>query len=438
MRVLLNIALLATLMTTAHAAVSLTTVEDVLYQANGAKFNGVVFVEWRHLVTTGPANVAGQSAVVRVADGLLRIQLVPTTTAPGGAYYSVSYYSGGRIQFREYWSVPPSSKPLKLSNVRIVGPPLAGNTLPPPEQTLLQIADVAGLAVELDARPVKGPGYAPGRAAWINESGQLEAVAGDWTDCVRVDGTAGPCGLNTPPGPDYVDGEIPQGALDGFNRVFTLSQTPQPASSLQVFRNGLLQKAGLDYVLNGNVITFDAAAVPQAGDILQCSYRVPAGSAPPSRQPVAYSPAQVICSGTGASTSSTALVNLASCQIPANVLRAGDRVEIRFSYGHQGTQQEYAFEVRWGGAPLVSRTAGSAEAYIAGKAEAGVYSSGVQWDVQSWGSSTAFSAAAGNVTASPASGAVIDFLGKLAASSSDTVALRNFTVLRYPATSQPQ
>lgn len=438
MRVLFNIALLATLTAPIHAAVSLTTVEDVLYQADGAKFNGVVFVEWRHVVTTGANNVAGQSAVARVVDGLLRVQLVPTTTVPGGAYYLVSYYSAGRVQFREYWSVPPSSKPLKLSNVRIVGPPLAADTLPPPEQTLLQISDVAGLTEELEARVVKGPGYAPGRAAWVNESGQLEAVAGEWTDCVRVDGTAGPCDSSQPSGPDYVDGEVPQGVLDGANRDFTLSQAPQPASSLQVFRNGLLQRVGVDYVLNGNVITFDASAVPQPGDILQSSYRVPAGSAPPSGQPLPYVQAQVLCSGTGASTSSTELTSLASCQIPANVLQAGDRVEVRFSYAHHGAQQDYTFEVRWGGTALVSRTAGSSEAYIAGRAEAGVHASGVQWDAQSWGASTALSVGAGNLTSAPSAGVVIDFLGRLAAASSDTVALPNFTVLRYPAANLTQ
>jgi hypothetical protein len=319
MRALSSIALAAALTLTLQGAVSLTTVEDVLYQADGTKFNGVVFIEWRSRAVAGAANVAGQSAVVRVVDGLLRAQLVPTTTVPGGAYYQVSYYSGGRIQFREYWSVPPSSSPLKLSYVRVASPILAGNTLPPPEQTLVQISDVAGLTEELESRPVKGPGYLPGRAAWINESGQLEAVSGEWTDCVRVDGTAGPCGVSLPPGPEFVDGERPQGTLDGVNRVFVLAQAPQPEASLQLFRNGLLQEAGVDYVLNGNVITFFEAAVPQPGDLLQASYRVPGGQLPSSGAALRFTSAQVLCSGNGSTTNSTSLISLASCQIPANV-----------------------------------------------------------------------------------------------------------------------
>lgn len=437
MKAITSIALAAALTLTTYAAISLTTVEDVLYQADGAKFNGVVFIEWRSQVSAGAANVAGQSAVVRVVDGLLRAQLVPTTTVPGGAYYQVSYYSGGRIQFREYWSVPPSARPVKLSSIRIASPVMAGNTLPPPEQTLVQISDVAGLTEELEARPAKGPAYLPGRAAWINESGQLESVAGELTDCVRVDGTAGPCGVGGGQGPDFVDGETPQGALDGSNRVFTLAQAPQPAASLQVYRNGLLQKAGADYVLNGNVITFLEPSTPQPGDLLQCSYRVPTGELPASGQGLRYAPAQVICSGNGASTNSSSLVSLASCQIPANLLQPGDRVEIRFSYVHQGTQQGQTFEVRWGGTTLVSRTAGSSETYLAGRADAGVHSAGAQWDVQSWGASTALAAGAGDASGSPSAAVLIDFLGRLANASSDTFALRSYTVLRYPAVAQP-
>lgn len=69
-----------------------------------------------------------------------------------------------------------------------------------------------------------------------------------------------------------VDGETPAGTLDGANLVFTLA-FPPAASSLHLYRNGLRQKIGLDYILSGNTITFLAAAVPQAGDTLIADYR---------------------------------------------------------------------------------------------------------------------------------------------------------------------
>ena len=61
--------------------------------------------------------------------------------------------------------------------------------------------------------------------------------------------------------------------LTRLTLTFTLLAAPLPASSLQLSRNGILLKAGLDYVLSVNVITFTSAAIPQIGDVLQASYR---------------------------------------------------------------------------------------------------------------------------------------------------------------------
>jgi hypothetical protein len=72
-----------------------------------------------------------------------------------------------------------------------------------------------------------------------------------------------------------VDGEVPGGTLDGSNATFTLANTPNPASSLALFRNGLLQKQSGDYTLSANSISFQTGAVPQPGDALLASYRIP-------------------------------------------------------------------------------------------------------------------------------------------------------------------
>jgi hypothetical protein len=80
-----------------------------------------------------------------------------------------------------------------------------------------------------------------------------------------------------PPSFTFVDAEVPMGLLDGVNLLFVLAATPNPSTSLQVFRNGLLQRAttgGLsnDYLLNGNTITFTAPG-PQPNDVLLVYYR---------------------------------------------------------------------------------------------------------------------------------------------------------------------
>lgn len=92
--------------------------------------------------------------------------------------------------------------------------------------------------------------------------------------------------------PAFVDQEVPAGTIDGTNAVFTLANTPSPAASLQLFRNGVLQKAGTDYALSGAVITFQTGSIPMPGsggnpaDLLLASYRI-AGAQSPNTSTIA-------------------------------------------------------------------------------------------------------------------------------------------------------
>ena len=71
-----------------------------------------------------------------------------------------------------------------------------------------------------------------------------------------------------------MDGDSPSGIVDGSNTTFTLSNFPNPASSLTVYRNGVLQALVQDYSVTGNAVQFVAAAAPQPGDTLLASYRL--------------------------------------------------------------------------------------------------------------------------------------------------------------------
>ena len=73
--------------------------------------------------------------------------------------------------------------------------------------------------------------------------------------------------------PVFVNGETPSGVLDGKNAAFALAAAPSPSSSLELFRNGILQAQPGDYTLTGSVATFTPGATPQPGDILQAAYR---------------------------------------------------------------------------------------------------------------------------------------------------------------------
>jgi hypothetical protein len=254
----------------ASAQPALTTISDILFRADGKRFNGLAQITWMTFEASNGAYIAQQSKTVRIIDGRLFVQLTPTTSAVPPSLYSVKYSADGRIQFQEAWAVPPSTVALKVRDVRTTDPLFPGGGAGGAgENTQVQIGDVIGLVAELAVRVVKGPGFAHSRAAVINDTGQIEAALGAPGDCVRVDGSSGPCGG----GATFVDQEVPSGAVDGANAVFAIANAPAPASSLHLYRNGLLQKAGFDFSLSGSTITFVTAAIPQPGDTLLASYR---------------------------------------------------------------------------------------------------------------------------------------------------------------------
>lgn len=57
----------------------------------------------------------------------------------------------------------------------------------------------------------------------------------------------------------FADQERPVGLIDGINTVYTLAHVPDPADSLEIVFNGNILTLGIDYNLNGNIITFTAA-----------------------------------------------------------------------------------------------------------------------------------------------------------------------------------
>ena len=262
------------------AAPALTTIQDTLYKADGTRFNGVAYIEWNSFQASDASAVAASSVVVPIVDGVLRVRLVPTSNASAGAHYFVRYHSDGRVQFTETWNVVPSPTPVALAAIRVANGAVTGGGIRPPAS--LSITDIAGLSGELDARPVKGFAFTTDRIVKSGSTGALESVQGNLDDCIHVDGTTGPCGSvslgNT--GPGFTDQEVPAGSVNGSNTVFTLAQAPSPAASLELHRNGVLMKNGIDYSLTNSTITFGSLSVPQSGDLLLASYRLASAASP--------------------------------------------------------------------------------------------------------------------------------------------------------------
>src|SRR6266567_5487146 len=150
----------------AWAQPSLTTISDVLFKADGTRFNGLVQFNWVSFESGNGSNIAQQSTTVRIIDGNLFVQLTPTTDAVPAAQYLVKYSSDGKIQFEETWAVPPASTTLRVRDVRTTQP-----VFPPGGGaggiTQIQESDVIGLVADLAIRAQKGPGFTNSRAAVI-------------------------------------------------------------------------------------------------------------------------------------------------------------------------------------------------------------------------------------------------------------------------------
>jgi hypothetical protein len=410
------------LATSSFAAPPLTTIQDVLFKADGTRFHGTLSISWTSFEAIDQSAIAQQTTTVTVVNGNLQVQLVPTTTAAPAAFYTVVYNSDGFVQFQETWAVPSSVLPLRIRDVRVS---VVGAVGVAPLVDTVQESDIIGLIGDLGARPLKGPGYAAGRVAFVNPTGAIETVTGTPADCVRVDGSSGPCGGTQP---NFVDGEAPAGLVDGANTAFTLSGVPSPAASLTIYRNGMLQEPVQDFTLSGNQIQFVTAAAPQPGDTLLASYRVAGGA---TGVPQLYPNPQVLCSGLGAATNSSTLATIGTCTIQPGFLTAGDRVEIRFDLDHSGTAGAFSFAVLWGATTVLTRNASAVDAQATGRADAALTASGAQLSHQSWGTSLAFAAGVGTSTVDYTAGITVNFQA-LTALSAETVTLRNFTVVRFP------
>jgi hypothetical protein len=158
-----RLAMLFAAVTIAQAQPALTTIQDILYRADGTRFNGEIFISWNAFQAGDTSNIATAQVNLPIVNGVLNVQLVPTTTASAGANYQVTFNSQGQFQFNQVWAVPPSSIPLKVSAVLVSSGTVVGGsgggagaltgTIP--------ISSVIGLTSALAVLPIEGVGYAP-------------------------------------------------------------------------------------------------------------------------------------------------------------------------------------------------------------------------------------------------------------------------------------
>ena len=279
----------------ARAQSTLTEIRDTVTNSNGSPFNGTAVITWNGYAN--PGTVSPLSTSASIYTGALSVLLVPTTTATAGAYYQVVYNSSdGTVTWSEIWQVPPSATPLTIAQVRQssgtgagTGPPAGGTgryaTIPIP------ISDISGLSSDLAA--INGSINA--LAAIVNGTGSLSSIQTQVNNLTTtVNGLSANvtvlnnevASLNSVISGSseavFVDAETPGGTVNGTNTTFNLANTPSPAASMEMYRNGLVQTNGVDYTLSGMTITFHSGSIPLTGDLLQANYRMAGTAAPAS------------------------------------------------------------------------------------------------------------------------------------------------------------
>jgi len=111
--------LLAALAVPAMAQVATTQVADTIYHADGTPATGMAIVSWPTFTTgSGESIPTGSTSATIAAGGALSIQLIPNAGAtPIGSYYTVVYHLDDGSVSRQYWVVPTSSTPVKVSAI---------------------------------------------------------------------------------------------------------------------------------------------------------------------------------------------------------------------------------------------------------------------------------------------------------------------------------
>src|SRR5271155_3001199 len=102
-----------------QSGLTMTSVVDTVYLANGSPAQGVLLITWPAFLTVnGTAVAAGALNVTLGTNGALNVALATNAGAtPAGVYFTVVYQLGPGEVRTEYWVVPTSS-PATLAQVR--------------------------------------------------------------------------------------------------------------------------------------------------------------------------------------------------------------------------------------------------------------------------------------------------------------------------------
>ena len=239
--------------------------------------------------------VADAPIYLNVIAGKLDVSLPPN---PMDSVYVALYFARSRVVRYEIWRVPDVPYPVALDDLRIASKDELMSTLeasvPRPMDatagTTVTIDQVVGLPAELAARPLKGPGYAAGRVAVTNPLGALEAAVGNLSDCVRVDGSSGPCDttLTSTSLTGDVTGTLAAATVAGLQNRPLAATAPTDGQTL-VYNALFGQWAPKTPAAAPTLLAGDVTGTPAAAIVAGLQNRPLAATAPTDGQTLVYS-----------------------------------------------------------------------------------------------------------------------------------------------------
>ena len=149
------------------------------------------------------------------------------------------------------------------------------------------MTDLSGRVTDLEKEILALPSQEDWAAVQVTTSNRFNVVEGNISDLIvkfdKLNAKVinlqlfGPSNAGTTGNHSHVFNDVPAGTLNGVNDTFTLSGTPVPATSLMLFKNGIIQKpgSGNDFTLSVSAVVFASDNIPPAGSNLLASYTRP-------------------------------------------------------------------------------------------------------------------------------------------------------------------
>lgn len=305
-------------MVSAFAQITLTQVADTVYTSSGAPFNGTVVITWTGTSGAGPSNTS-----VKISNGVLSVQLAPSTNITPVAYYQAVFNSSdGLTTWTETWAVPPSSTPVTLSQIIVTNTSTGGGG--GGTTGTVQISQVVGLSSDLNAINTS-------LSTFNSVTQSLNLLISNLSNTVNSLSTTVGNLAGGSTAANFVDAETPAGSINGTNLGFTLANVPSLPTDVVLYKNGVVLLYGVDYTVSGSTITFSTGEAPQTADELVAYYRI-AGTGTPSSFIDDETPAGIV-NGTNLN------FTLANSPAPTGSLKLfknGELLELNVDYTLQG------------------------------------------------------------------------------------------------------